>query len=235
MVTMLNLHLQLISDATFGRGDGVAGLVDEEITNDPATGLPFVRGRVLKGLLVEECANILYALQGQAVQTQMRTAADYLFGRPGSQLGDDANMRVGAAHLPLELRQAVKYALNTTVDREKWTAADVLESLTAVRRQTAVDEKRGAPEHGSLRAMRVLLRQTELTAQLTFTDDVSATSDASEHTHTLPLLAACVAGLRRGGSGRNRGRGRLEAWLEDKAMMQGYLAQFEALIKGGTS
>lgn len=33
-MTTLELHLKLLSDATFGRGDGVAGLVDAEVEHD---------------------------------------------------------------------------------------------------------------------------------------------------------------------------------------------------------
>jgi hypothetical protein len=55
------LDIRLLSDGAFGRGEGVAGLVDSEVEHEPSE-LPFIRGRVLKGLLVEECANLLFAL-----------------------------------------------------------------------------------------------------------------------------------------------------------------------------
>ena len=42
------LRLTLLSDATFGSGDGVAGLVDAEVQHD-YVGLPFLGGRTLKG------------------------------------------------------------------------------------------------------------------------------------------------------------------------------------------
>src|SRR5215813_4972072 len=93
------IHLHLISDTTFGRGDGVAGLVDEEVEHDAATGLPFVRGRTLKGLLVEECANILFALhtQDSSLCAQFEAPAQFLFGQAGSTRADEAMMHVGAA------------------------------------------------------------------------------------------------------------------------------------------
>ena len=68
----LALTIELLTDTTFGRGDGVAGLVDEEVEHDSQTGLPIIRGRTLKGLLVEECANLLYALPGR---TDLESAA----------------------------------------------------------------------------------------------------------------------------------------------------------------
>ncbi len=219
----LELHLQLKSDATFGRGDGIAGLVDEEVEHDAATGLPYIRGRTLKGLLVEECANLLFALSQHDVAMQHRFdgAAKKLFGQPGSTLEDDAIMRVGAALLPQALRRAVEADINTNPPRLQ--PADVLAALTAIRRQTAVDETTGAPEPHSLRAMRVVLRETPFVAQLDFASDPS--EDA------LALLAACAMSLRRAGTGRNRGRGRLDAWLVDKPFTARHFARFAEALK----
>src|SRR6185295_15774685 len=97
----LQLQLTLSSDATFGRGEGVAGLLDAEVEHDEY-GLPFLRGRTLKGLLVEECANLLFALEGQQspVIAELERAAHFLFGRAGSTPEDDASMHVSAAQLP---------------------------------------------------------------------------------------------------------------------------------------
>lgn len=197
-MTHLCLQFTLASDATFGRGDGVAGLLDEEIEYDEATGLPFLRGRTLKGLLVEECAALLFALERQNCprMDDLRQAARRLFGRPGSTLDDDGLLHVGHAQLPDALRRAVA----VDVQARRLSPSDVLESLTAIRRQTAVNEH-GAPEKGSLRAMRVLIREVTLMADLSF--DGEMTQD------DLSLLAACALGLRRAGTGRNRGRGRL--------------------------
>jgi len=194
--THLQLRFTLLSDATFGRGDGVAGLVDEEIEHDTFTGLPYLRGRTLKGLLVEECANILYALRSNPAHDLLRRAARDLFGNPGSTLDDDGLLHIGHAQLPRTLRDAIA----TDIQAERLSANDVLESLTAIRRQTAVDDD-GAPERESLRAMRVLIRDLPLQADLT--------AEASLDDRHLAMLVACALGLRRAGVGRNRGRGRL--------------------------
>jgi hypothetical protein len=218
----LELHLIFKSDATFGRGDGVAGLVDEEIEHDSATGLPFLRGRTLKGLLAEECANLLFALGKKNLLTRERLekAAMPLFGQAGSTLDDDALMHVGAAVLPRQLRDAV----GTDIKRGDLTPADVLEALTAIRRQTAVDEETGAPDEGSLRSMRVLLRETPFVAKLDF--------DRDPQPDELALLTACVMSLRRGGTGRNRGRGQLRAWLVNEKFTADNFANFRTIVKG---
>ncbi|RMD59535.1 hypothetical protein D6833_11300 [Candidatus Parcubacteria bacterium] len=223
----MQIYLRLKSDATFGRGDGVAGLVDEEVEHDASTGLPFLRGRTLKGLLAEECANILYALrrQNSPAYPQFERAARFLFGQPGSTSEDEAAMHVGPAMLPRVLRDAVE----ADIYQGTLTPTDVLESLTAIRRQTAVNDETGAPEEGSLRSMRVVLRDTPFIAELAFDKAPDKTAKA--------LLAACVLSLRRAGTGRNRGRGRLAARLYDEQgndITDEYFEHFKQLVKGGT-
>jgi RAMP superfamily len=179
----LQLQITLLSDATFGRGDGVAGLVDEEVEYDETSGLPFIRGRVLKGLLTEECANVLYALNLEQ-RKLFKTAAEILFGNPGSK-AKQSRLNISDAELPAELREAVLASIQANV----LSTAAVLESLTALRRQTAVDEESGAPEKGSLRTMRVVLRGTVFTAPLVVDGNLDDAAKA--------LLAACVLALRR--------------------------------------
>ena len=212
MTDGLSLEITLLSDTTFGRGDGVVGLVDEEIEHDAQTGLPIIRGRTLKGLLVEACADILYALGNPEAWTK---EAEWLFGKSGSDLSSQAHMRIGRAELPSDLVLYVQHE----VKNKKKTAAQVLESLTSVRRQTAVDEARfGVPQDRSLRSARVLMRGLTLSAPLAF--------DQTPTERQLALLAACAAGVKRGGSGRNRGRGRLRVALKGAQQSHEKLLKF---------
>lgn len=192
------MTVQLRSDATFSRGEGVAGLVDVEIGHDEA-GCPFIGGRVLKGLLVEEWINLRFALQETACKWE--AAAEKLFGRIGATESGIAKMHVGQATLPPSLLRM----LYQQVEQKKLTATEILESLTTIRRQTSVDSTTGAPERGSLRAMRVLIRDTPLIATLDF--------DEKPNEQSLALLVACLLAVRRGGVVRNRGRGRLSLLL----------------------
>ena len=197
------LKLTLLSDATFGRGDGVAGLVDVEVQHD-AVGLPYLGGRALKGVLGAECADIVFALRRGATAQIARweQAATRLFGQSGARLEGAALMRVGPARLPRDLHMALAYDIENKIN--PLTRADVLDMLTTLRRQTAMDET-GAPRKETLRTLRVILRGTTFTSQLTFSED-PAPDD-------LALLAATVKALRRVGTGRNRGRGRVRAEL----------------------
>lgn len=228
---ILTLRLTLLSDATFGRGDGVAGLVDAEIEYDGDTGLPLVRGRTLKGLLVEECANILYSLQKtiSPLLQRMESAAAWLFGAPGSLAESQARLYVGAATYPDALRHAVVAGIQDNA----FQGADILEALTAIRRQTAVDEWSGAPAKDTLRSVRVLLRDTTLTARL----DLEEPTCEQLGSDVRALLAACVKALRRGGMSRNRGRGRLLAELVEDGTGQSldWFSSFQQALNGGVA
>jgi hypothetical protein len=195
------LRLTLESDATFGSGEGVPGLIDQDVALD-GDGCPFVNGRTLKGLLNEVCADLLYALKPK--DTVWKPAADSLFGVPGSDDTVQGIMSVGRGQLPALLRRAI----HDEVVRNEWTRDDVIHALTVVRRQTAVDAKTGVPDPHTLRATRVILRETSFEARLDFARRLEDPEKG--------WLAACVLGLRRAGVARNRGRGRLVASILDQ-------------------
>lgn len=219
-----HLKIKLLSDTTFGRGDGVAGLVDQEVEHD-SNGFPYLRGRTLKGLLSEECDNIVVMLPEEC-RSRWQETASHLFGISGSTLETISKMHVGDACLPKDLRTEVGRQLDQEKTRpehqRKLTESDVLSSLTTIRRQTAIDPKDGAPAEHSLRSSRVVLRDLCFTASLLFEETPTA--------DMLALLAVGTLVLRRVGSGRNRGRGHVCCTLYDstgKEITQNHLRYFE--------
>jgi hypothetical protein len=72
--------------------------------------------------------------------------------------------------------------------------------------------------------MRVVLRGTVFEAQLTF--------DQSPDERERAMLAATVLAWRRAGTGRNRGRGRLRAWIQDDEWMRAQFNFFEREVGG---
>lgn len=215
-MTALTLEIHLVSDTTFARGDGVAGVVDQDVEQDLLTGLPVIKGRTLKGLLVEECGNILYSLQatGSPAYTEMEAAAYHLFGVPGSGLHGQSILHIGAATLPPELIEMVQAG--------KYHRDDVLNALTAIRHQTAVDPQTESPLENTLRASRVVLRNTVFLAPVDTERDLEPAEEA--------LLAACIAAVRRAGQSRNRGRGHVcvtAHGLPDDALLR-----FAAYVRG---
>ncbi len=212
----LKLEFELRSAATFGRGDGVAGLIDREVERD-RHGLPMMRGRTLRGLLAEEMEAMLHALELEQT-AKWKESRDRLLGLEARMSDETGILRVGDACLPPGLRQLLIASVEPDQAKrsnDKFSPVQLLESLTAIRRQTAMSE-RGAPENSSLRSMRVVLRGTIFQAELGF--------DRQPEPIDLALLAATVLAWRRAGTGRNRGRGRLRAWIESEDWM---LEQFK--------
>lgn len=204
----LQLTIKLLSDTTFGRGDGVAGLIDQEVEHD-LYGFPYLRGRTLKGLLSEECDNLLAVLDGNQ-RRHWEKVRNTLFGVPGSTLEKISLMHVGDACLPEKLRQAVAHQIEQ--QNSNLTAVEILDSLTAIRRQTAIHPENGTPVDRSLRSARVVVRdrpyaKSRFTALLFFDEEPAP--------EMLTLLAVSTLALRHIGSGRNRGRGHVECMLCD--------------------
>ncbi|MEG4271601.1 MULTISPECIES: RAMP superfamily CRISPR-associated protein [unclassified Microcoleus] len=214
------LKIKLWSDTTFGRGDGVAGLVDQEVEHD-RYGFPYLRGRTLKGLLSEECDNLITVLPDENQRQQWQEVANRLFGIPGSTLDTQAKIHVGDACLPDDLRKAIAAQLDAEQDRKRRdstykptiTSTDILESLTTIRRQTAIDPEDGAPSEHSLRSARVILRELPFESKLLFETELNKGSD--DHKDMLALMAVGTLALRRIGSGRNRGRGHVQCSLHN--------------------
>lgn len=216
-MTTYFLTLTLLSEATFGRGDGMVGLVDTEIEHDDC-GLPYLHGRGVKGLLTAQCADILGALEASPAYTDLEKAATRLFGKGGSSLEANGALYVGPALLPDSLRQAVRQKIG----QEKLRRVDVLAALTTIRRQTQIDDQTGAAKDKSLRSTRVLIRELEFEAALITERDLDPTEQG--------VLAACVKAIRRVGSHRARGLGRAKTELynsDRQPVTKDWMKQFE--------
>ena len=193
------LTIRLLSETTFGRGDGLAGEVDQEIVHDQY-GFPFLRGRTLKGALSEECDGIVEMLPPNP---RWGKALHNLFGTAGSILTTQAHWHYGDATLPEPLRKAVA----AQQYNKQLTATEVLDSLTTIRQQTAIHAKSGTPDEGSLRAARVLIRELVFTSRLT--------TWVKPSPEELMILAAGCRALRHLGAARTRGRGHIRCALYD--------------------
>jgi len=206
------LEIKLESDGAFSRGDGAAGEVNSELQQE-LNGLPYLSGKTLKGLLSATCAEVLDALKQSTKKETFeawRNSAARLFGSPGSKASESGQLHVGNACLPEDLRQAI----GQQVQSKQLTRLQVLESLTTIRHQTAMNAETGAALEHSLRAIRVILRGASFTARLDFISALDGKKmDAAEHKRDLALLAACAKTLRRAGAHRNRGLGKIRVEL----------------------
>ena len=203
------LKIKLESDAAFTRGDGVAGEVDSEVQHDHY-GIPYMSGKTLKGLLSASCAEVISALQQSGAKDlgRWKESAGRLLGRPGSKATQSGLLHVGDARFPLDLREAI---MQDTVSPD-----EILESLTTLRRQTAMNNETGAPKDESLRTIRAILRENIFASRLDFAPPLNGKPiDDEEEQRDLTLLAACAKALRRAGAHRNRGLGKITVTLHD--------------------
>ena len=198
------LEIKLLSDTAFSAGAGVAGMVDSEIQYDEV-GLPTLSGRAIKGLLTNACSEILYAL-GQNQEDRWAQAAHHLFGIHGEMLDRAGALAIGDAAVAPDLRAW----LTSDFSRKKFSRQEIIDSLTDLRRQTAMNEF-GAPKDNSLRTIRVLIRGITLYAPIHFGSEPTADEKA--------LLAACVMGVKRAGLGRNRGRGKVQIQITNRPLL----------------
>jgi hypothetical protein len=192
------LVIELLSDATFSRGQGTAGQVDIEIEHDK-DGAPLIGGKTVRGLLRDGWLSM------QAHFPELREAAGRVLGHSQS-MEDGCRLRIGDAQLPASLLGAVR-AARTRVDTPL-RSEDVLGMLTQIRHQTAEERETGAPAETTLRASRVALRGLSFEAPLGWLNGHKISQEE------LRVLALCALSVRHGGLLRNRGRGHLRITLD---------------------
>lgn len=187
------LHFELLSDTTFGRGEGTAGQVDVEIEHDQF-GIPFVGGKTVRGLLRDTWLSM------RPHFPELRDAGDRVFGPTKRFLDDDVCvLRVGDALLQQEVRE---WLLAAATRRSDPVAPEsILAACTDIRYQTAEDRETGAPAAATLRSSRVVLRTFAFEAPLTWRTTNGPTEREAR------VLAMATLATRHGGLMRNRGRG----------------------------
>ena len=193
-----NLTVCLLSDTTFGRGEGMAGLVDVEVEHDKC-GLPFIGGKVLHGLLRDTWLSMWESFNS------LGSAAELVLGQEATlDPTEEAILEIKDAVLPDEVQDWVRYAVHRKTNPLR--PEQILSSLTDIRRQTAQSRKTGAPEKTTLRSSRVVVRKISFQAPLIWRRDPTPEEKK--------VLALCALGTRHGGLGRNRGRGFLQLTLD---------------------
>lgn len=193
-----SLRIKLLSDATFSRGEGTAGVVDTEVEHDEF-GIPFVGGKTIRGLLRDSWFSMHRHF------SDLDEAAQRVLGR-SQALDKSCKLRIGDALLSASIRKVIRNA----VERGEYplSSATVLSGFTSIRYQTAEDRATGAPETTTLRSSRVVLRGFEFNAPLSWLDGYSPNEQ------DLRLLALCALATRHGGLLRNRGRGHIRITID---------------------
>lgn len=237
----LTINIKLLSPLLLGSGAGFGKVIDTDIVFQP-DGLPVFPARRLKGLLKESALEVIEMFQ-QAEKTadvdRFLSLLEELFGtstRPGL-------LKLYNLHLPEQtmlrkilekIRQSNIPALTTL-----FTPRQVKDIFTEIRQQTALDQQSGTALENTLRTVRIL--KDSLAGQpISFTGNIYL----EEHAPWVEnLLALACLNLRRAGSLRNRGLGRIEVGLtrKDQDLCQQVLAElaegktFSQLLERKTS
>ncbi len=191
------LRIELLSDATFSRGEGTAGVVDTDVERDKL-GMPFIGGKTVRGLLRDSWLSMFPHFPS------LEPAAERVLGRTQA-LDESCRLRIGDAVLPNPVRTTLRRAALRT--EHPLTPRAILDGFTSIRYQTAEDRETGAPDVTTLRSSRVVLRGFAFEASLSWLNGYQPTAD------DLRLLALCALATRHGGLLRNRGRGHIRVTL----------------------
>jgi hypothetical protein len=193
------IRIELLSDTTFSRGEGTAGVVDVEVDHDEL-GLPFLGGKALRGLLHDSWLSMAPSFKAYK---ELQSSAERILGKD-FDLTESSVLRIGDAVVDAETR---KWIHGAEFRKEKpVNPSMVLQALTDIRYQTAEERKTGAPAKTTLRAVRVLIRTLTLDSPLCW---LYTPSKDDCRCLALMLLATRHAGL-----GRNRGRGHIRLTLD---------------------
>ncbi|MBT9146894.1 MAG: hypothetical protein DDT32_00641 [Syntrophomonadaceae bacterium] len=192
-----NLRIETSAATLVGSGEGFGSIVDSDIVYDQM-GLPYLPARRIKGLLRESALEVLEMFEQAKLSADVDMQALYhTFGEKGDSYG--ANIKIRDLYLEGEAELKVWLPWLYSKYPAIMTPHNVLDCFTEIRRQTSID-KDGLAEKGSLRVSRVLNKGHVFTGNLSF----SASSAEGEK-----LMALACANLRRMGSSRNRGLGKI--------------------------
>lgn len=188
--------IELLSDTTFGRGEGTPGVVDVEIDHD-AYGLPILGGKSLRGLLRDSWLSM------QRQFPELLDAGCRVLG-PHGDVEETAIVRFGDAVVEESARTYFAAAVERSLHPLPISA--ILSALTEIRWQTSEERETGAPARATLRSTRVALRGLKLAAPLLWLAEPSRAD--------CQCLALATLATRHAGLGRNRGRGYVRLTLD---------------------
>lgn len=192
------LQIELLSDATFSRGEGTAGVVDTDVERDEL-GMPFIGGKTVRGLLRDSWLSMSQHFP------DLVDAAERLLGR-SKAVDESCRLRIGDAVPPAAIVAAVRGAAER--DEHPLPPGPILDGFTSIRYQTAENRETGAPDVATLRSSRVVLRGFVFEASLSWLNGYQP------EPVDVRLLALCALATRHGGLLRNRGRGHIRMTLE---------------------
>ncbi len=197
--TSFDLTLKMVSDWHVGSGAGQPGNIDSLVRRD-AQGLPYVPAKTLTGIWRDACERVALGLDNDDQHGVWNQWVNYLFGDQPATAAEreewrpprQALLSVRSAHLPLDLRQALK---SKHVARE---------AITFVKPGIAIDPRTGSTRTDFLRFEEMARAGITVTARCEFRSDLNE----RDRRVASALLIAGSRLVERLGGNRRRGAGR---------------------------
>lgn len=146
---MKSLRIELITDAIPGSGEGLAGVIDTDISYDEF-GLPFIPAKRIKGILRESSRDL-----EDAGALSQQGLTQKIFGEKGKRVGTDFKISDGRLDNYTEIRKFLQYASSNKKVSHIFNREAVLGFYTYTRSQTTID-KDGVAKEDTLRTFRIL-------------------------------------------------------------------------------
>lgn len=201
------LQVELLSPALIGAGEGFGALIDLDVMFDEL-GVPWIPAKRIKGGLRDAALDVCDMFRAADVPAAFHPDPDFVFGVSGAAAS--APVYFGNLTMPAygENKPWLSYYLHHPDYQGLVSTSKILNTFTALRQQTMIDDERGVAEDHSLRTSRVVR------AGLRFVGEVISSTDTPVVLET--LLLAC-ANFRQLGTRRNRGFGNIRCVLLDEA------------------
>jgi len=191
----MKLMMQLLSDALPGSGEGLAGIIDIDVTLD-GYGIPYIPSKRIKGILRESAKELIDA-------KKLNLNAIELFGESGADEGCEFRISNGRIPKYQVYHDLLSYTSAGDNNRLKsiFNREQVLDYFTYTRSQTSIDDFNGTAMKDSLRTCRVLKKG------LIFEFDLKCNRNHIEYLKTIAKVT------RHFGNSRTRGPGHIKMWI----------------------
>jgi len=187
------ITITTLSDTLFAASEGSAAV--DSTTRYHKNGLPYIPAKTFKGLLKESAIECLEIMDESLKENYSKDIISQIFGQEGA--GNEGNLRFSDGEVQN------KKSFEEQIEKYDLKSLEVLEYFTHIRYQTAM--KDGVAKEGSLRSSRVLKPSNSFELYI----------DGELNKNQKDLLDKACLNLRRVGTNRNRGFGRVKVELLD--------------------
>lgn len=192
------LVIEILSDTLFASAGGGAAV--DSVTAHHNNGLPYIPSKTIKGLLKESLIEVLEIMGEDWDKEAKKAPVNQLFGKEG--VGNEGSLKFSNGEI------LGKQGFDKEIKENELSQSEVLAYFTYIRHQTAINQE-GIAKEGSLRTSQVLK------PELKFEVFISDIDDANKE-----LLEKACLNLRRAGTNRNRGFGKVKCTLKTDAQSQ---------------